>query len=110
MNRFNVADIDQTILYVKNIFGAFIIAALERYGFSEPGKKESNFIETMHTDSFKELEITPGPYNATEANYIQDKMVFKYRDIIGEIVFACVAVRPNISFVVEELSKFAYNS
>ena len=75
LKRFNVADIYQTILYVKNNCWAFIIVLRERHLYSEPGNKEANLIEPIHYESVKELEITPGPSNETEANYIQDKVV-----------------------------------
>ena len=55
------------------------------------------------------MEIKPGPYNETKAKDIQDKMGFKYIDILDEIIFAYVAGRPYISYVVAELSKFADN-
>ena len=36
-------------------------------------------------------------------------MGFKYREILSEIIFAYVAGKPDISYAVEELSKFADN-
>ena len=37
-------------------------------------------------------------------------MGFKYRDILGEIIFSYVSGRPDISYVVVELYKFAENT
>ena len=36
-------------------------------------------------------------------------MVFKYIEILGEIIFTYVAERPNISHVVAEISNFVVN-
>ena len=63
MKSFNGTDIDQTILYVKNNCGKFIIAILERNGWSYTVKKESKLIEPIHPESAKELIITPGTSN-----------------------------------------------
>ena len=79
MKRFNGADIDQTILFVKHHCGTFVRALLERHIWSYPGKKEAKFVETIHYELVKELETTPGPSNEAGANDIKDKMVFKYR-------------------------------
>ena len=37
-------------------------------------------------------------------------MGFKYRDIFGEVIFAYVTGRPDISYAVSELYKFAKNT
>ena len=76
---FNGADTDHTRLHTKNNCGTFIRPVLERNGWSDPGKKEEKFIETIHPDSVNELEIIPGPSNETDTKDIQDKMGFKYR-------------------------------
>ena len=75
---FNGADFDRTRLYVQKYCGTFIIAVLEGHGLSETWDKDENMIGIIHTDSVKELEITPGPSNETEAKDIQDKTGFKY--------------------------------
>ena len=66
-----------------------------------------NFVEPIHTDSVKELEIKPGPSIEAEAKDIQDKMGFRYRDILGGIIFDYVVVRLYISYAVAELSRFS---
>ena len=88
MKRFNGTDIDQTILYVKHHCGKFVRAVLERHIWSYPGKKEAEFVESIHHDSAKELKTTLVPSNDSEAYYTQDKTGFKYRYILGEIIFA----------------------
>ena len=55
------------------------------------GKYGGKSIEHIHPDEVKELEITSGPYNKTEAKDIQDTLVFKYRAILGEIIFECMS-------------------
>ena len=83
---------------VKNHRETFIRGVLHRHGYSDPGKKKGNFIKPFHTDCVKELEITSGPSNETDAKDILDKMKFKYRYILGEIIFPCVAIIPYISY------------
>ena len=56
--RFNGADIDHTRLYVKKNCGGFIRSVLDSHEFSDTGNKEEKFIESVHPDSVKELEIT----------------------------------------------------
>ena len=88
MKRFKFSGINQKILYVKNHRGVFIIAVIYINGWSYPGKKEAEFVESIHHDSAKELKTTLVPSNDSEAYYTQDKTGFKYRYILGEIIFA----------------------
>ena len=106
MEFFNSADIYHTRLNIKNHCGLFIIAVIYSRGWSYTVNNEAKFFESIHTGSVKEFKITPGPSNKTEAKCVQDKIVFKYRNILGEIIFACVPVRTYISYAVVELSNF----
>ena len=44
-----------------------------------------------------------------EVKCIKDKIVFKYREILGEIIFVYVVGGPNISYTMAELSTFSDN-
>ena len=70
------------------------------YGQLDPVKKQEMFIEPINNDSFKELEITPGLSNEIQANNTHDRIGFKYKDIIGEIIFEYVSGRTDISYSV----------
>ena len=92
----------------KSLWG-IIREVIYRHGWSEPGKRESKLIETIHPDSFKELEIIPGPSHEEEAKYIRDKIGFKYREIRGKIIFLYVFRITDILYMVAELYKLSDN-
>lgn len=55
------------------------------------------------------LDNLQGPQAEKEKEMLEDEMGFSYREALGEILFAMVTTRPDISFPVIKLSKFANN-
>ena len=53
MEMFNGMGIDPNVLYSKNFFVTYIKAFIERYGWSDPGKKEANIIRLLHLNNIK---------------------------------------------------------
>ena len=55
------------------------------------------------------LETTIGPTDPTLKQELEDKMKFSYRQALGEILFAMITCRPDISFATIKLSQYANN-
>ena len=73
-------------------------------------RKEGGKVHLTHIYWISQgLKITPGPSNDTEATDIQDKMGLKCRYILGEIIFAYMTGRTDISYAVAELLKLSGN-
>ena len=55
------------------------------------------------------LELATGPTTSQEQEHIQKQAGFSYRAAIGELIYAMVVARPDISFAITKLSQYAAN-
>ena len=62
----------------------------------------------MKTDNayIHKLDISTGPETSAEAQILEQKMGFKYRAATGELIFAMITCRPDISNAVLKLTQF----
>ena len=112
INRFNGVDISQTQEFIKVSNETYIAKLLENYEWSEKEKKNSNTPTPMKDDSayLNRIDTEVGPNPQThKKEYIQleNKMGFKYRKLLGELLFCMVTCRPDISFPIIKLAKFS---
>ena len=65
----------------------------------------------MHNDTkyIAELETTKGPDNPIQQKQLEDEMGFHYRSATGELIFAMVTCRVDISFPIIKLTQFNNN-
>jgi hypothetical protein len=56
-----------------------------------------------------ELETTEGPEDPAEQQRLRDEMGFNYRQVIGEIIFAMITCRPDISPAIIKLAQYSNN-
>ena len=54
----------------------------------------------------KEIDTTTGPTDPEEHKKLEKEMGFKYRACTGELIFAMVTCRPDISFAVLKLTQY----
>ena len=112
ISRFNGVDISQTQEYVKISNETYISKVLENYNWTEkenkistnplPLKDDSAFLARLDND------VGPDPStNKPEYISLEERMGFKYRKLLGELLFCMVTCRPDISFPVIKLAKFA---
>ena len=64
--------------------------------------REDNAYQTM-------LDTSVGPTDTIEKQNLEDEMNSSYRRALGELLFAMVTYRPDISFLIIKLSTFANN-
>ena len=114
LKRFNGVDIDQTTDYIKISSSTYLNKILQDYTWTTeekqchthpvPMRDDSTYLRQLDTDLGPNITTNPKEYHALEK-----EMKFKYRKAIGELLFAMVTTRPDISFPVIKLSKFSNN-
>ena len=62
---------------------------------------------TTNRDDIRALETTIGPTDTKEVADLEKDMGFSYRAAIGELIFAMVTCRPDITFPVVKLSQYS---
>ena len=111
ITRFNELDVNQTKTFTKISNATYIQKTINEHPtmFNDyqpsnhplPANDNKAFIRTMET-------ATP-PTSPDEQLKLQVSMQFNYRQAIGELIFAMVTCRPDISFPLIKLSQYAQN-
>ena len=112
IDRYNGVQVDQTTDYIKIHNTEYISKILQRHNWLQDKDRETPNITTpMRSDSkyITQLETSSGPDTQDEKDALQQSMNFSYRQALGEILYAMVTCRPDISFSVIKLSQYANN-
>jgi Reverse transcriptase (RNA-dependent DNA polymerase) len=107
IKRFNGMDIHQTRHYIKLSCEKYIDRIIEHHGWQNekhankpiPMRNESTFLAT--------LELTDGPSELKEQQALEKQMGFKYRQVIGEAIFAMTVCRIDIAPAIIKLSQYS---
>ena len=107
IDRFNGMDVSQTKWYVKLHNKTYIRKILENKQHLLEGKVHT-FPIPMHSDSeyAKQLE-TAESLSEEELKNVEKEFKFSYRQAIGEILYALVTCRMDISFALTKLSQYS---
>ena len=109
INYYNGVDIDQTQDYIKISVESYLKRVFERHGWTEASHKPSttkNIPLSSDSKIIEELEQTKGPETDGEKKKLELDMGFSYRAAIGELIYAMVTCRPDISFATTKLSQY----
>ena len=111
VTRFNGVQIDQTEHYIKLHNTEYISKILTRHGWLNDVYRTTKLPVPMRSDSkyLGELENSVGPESDKERMELEIKMKFNYRQALGEILYAMVTCRPDISISVTKLSQYSQN-
>ena len=113
VDRYNGLDIEQTKHFIKIKCTTYIEKILNGNSswldmldphsspFPIPMRNESKFQET--------LENAQTPQTEKDGKILEQEMGFSYRRAIGELIYAMVSCRPDISFPVIKLSQYSAN-
>ena len=109
INRFNGVDVLQSRHYIKLYNTTYIEKMLERHHWL----KEDNYhmpthpTKMYHDNSYlRSLETTTIPTDK-EIKSLEREMGFGYRQAIGELIYALVTCRPDISIAVMKLAQYS---
>jgi len=109
IDRFNGVDVLQTKHYIKLFNATYIDKILANHewinnddhdgaAYSVPMKADSPFQRRLETDA---------PLSDDARRKLEQELGFTYRQGIGEIIYAMVTCRPDISFSVLKLSQYS---
>lgn len=109
LERFNGVDILQTDTFLKISSQKYIEKIKTGHGWTDKDLITSNRPIPMHNDTkyLAEIENSTGPTDNKEKDKLEKEMGFSYRRGIGELIYAMVTTRPDISFAVIKLSQYA---
>jgi hypothetical protein len=109
VKRFNGMDVIQTKHYVKISCERYITKVIEHHGWTK--EKFANIPIPMRSDSkhMAELELTHGPTDLRTQKALEREMGFKYRQVIGEAIFAMTLCRIDITNAIIKLSQYNEN-
>jgi dUTP pyrophosphatase len=112
LTRYNGVDITQSADYIKIHNETYINKIIEGHAWM---KTEEHYTANkpipMHSDNkyIHSLEEAIPPQTEEEKTRIQHKMGFNYRQAIGELIYAMVTCRPDISYPLIKLSQYSAN-
>ena len=108
ISRFNGMDIEQTRHYIKLSNALYINKILKNHQWINDEKPSAMFPIPMKSDSAYLHSIeTAEPFRPDERIKYESEMGFSYRQAIGEIIYALVTCRPDISFSAIKLSQYS---
>ena len=112
LRRFNGVDVQQTQDFIKIYNETFVRKILENYTWETSEDKSPKYPTPMRDDAayMKQMDTDIGPDSKLDKNghsLLEKECGFKYRKALGELLFCMVTCRPDISFPVIKLAKYA---
>ena len=107
LQRHNGIDIDQTASHIKIHCNTYISKITSGKPAIDARIPSSNKPIPMKTDTAftKEFDNTIGPTEPKEKEELEKEMGIRYRQATGELLFAMVTCRPDISYAVLKLTQ-----
>lgn len=109
IRKFNGVNVLQTRWYIKISCQDYLLKILDNHGWLN--LKASHQPTPMRHDPayHRQLELTERPASAQEQQQLQQHMGFSYRTAVGELIYALVIARPEISLSTTKLSQYGAN-
>ena len=107
---FDGADVLQARDYVEVSCESYLNRLLKAHGWETPGPKETDRhdIVPVRPDSVDSIQRIEGPLVGTpEHADLEKRMGFKYRQVLGEVIYAYTVCWLDIGYAVTLLSKYA---
>ena len=108
IERFNGMDIMQTKHYTKLHTSTYLRKILEQHGWMKPTKRSIQPVPMNYEATYqRNIELAKAPPLAEDKVKLQIKMGFNYRQAIGELLYAMVTCRPDISYACIKMSQYS---
>ena len=111
IDRFNGVDVQQTKHYVKIYNKTYINKMLQKHIWIHTENRDTTpptFPIPMHPDTNHQRALESAtPSTPEEQKKLEKEMGFGYRQAIGELIYAMVTCRPDISYAVIKLSQYS---
>ncbi|GFH45233.1 hypothetical protein CTEN210_01707 [Chaetoceros tenuissimus] len=110
LTRFNGVDVDQTKEYIKIHNKTYIQKILRGHAWLEPQYKQQKPTPMKADNAYiTSLETAVPPATKEDQIKLQHEMQMNYRQGIGELLYAMITCRPDISYPVIKLSQYSNN-
>ena len=109
LDRYNGVDIKQTAHYIKLSCEVYIDKVIKGHEWITEDMHTSRFPLPMDAESkfSRQMEEAKAPEDYKEQIKLQVEMGIHYRQVIGELLYAMVTCRPDISYPVVKLSQYS---
>ena len=110
ISRFNGVDVEQSRYYIKLSNAVYIRKILKNHPWINTEPPAGSFPLPMKSDNdyIRQLE-TAEPLSEKDRIDLETELGFSYRQAIGEIIYALVTCRPDISYAAIKLSQYSAN-
>ena len=109
LHRFNGIDIEQSRNFIRVHCPTYLNKILKNKPFDLNITKNKPTPMTSDNELIKKLDTSTGPSNDADKLALEKEMGFKYRTATGELLFAMVTCRPDISNAIIKLTQFNVN-
>ena len=111
LTRYNGVDIVQTRNYIKLNNPTYLKKIIQehRWMIEDVNMPTFPLPMTEEKEYLRQLETADAPTSEEDKTSLQMEMKFNYRQAIGELIFAMVTCRPDISFPLIKLSQYSAN-
>ena len=109
IKKFNGVDILQTRDYVKVSCESYINKIIEHHGWNDLPAANKPIPMRSDPKYVAMLETADTPTTDKERKDLEKQMGFSYRSIVGELVFAMVIARADLSYCITKLSQWNKN-
>ena len=108
---FNGVDVEQGSTCVRISSKTYLKKIISNQKWLDKNDRISNLPLPSSGDTkyVKTLEEAIPPNNDLEREELQREMGFKYRQAVGELIYAMITTRPDISFPLVKLSQYSCN-
>jgi len=109
LTSFNGLDVTQTSLYTKISCNTYLRKILNSHQWLTPNASRIKTPMSTDNKTLHLLHTSKGPEDPLSITKLQLHMGFRYRQAIGELMFAAVTCRPDILFSTIFLSQYSSN-
>ena len=109
IQRYNGSDVIQTREYIKIHSETYIEKICKGHGWDLLDKKMHAFPLPMNPDRTYLARLDESVKLDEDPKNVEKRKGFSYRQAIGELIYAMVTTRPDISFPVIKLAQFSIN-
>ena len=109
LDRYNGVDIKQTAHYIRLSCEVYIDKIIKGHNWITDDMHSSRFPLPMDAESkfSRQMEEAVAPADHKAQIKLQHEMGIHYRQVIGELLYAMVTCRPDISYPVVKLSQYS---
>lgn len=112
LSRYNGVDITQSSHFIKLSNETYLdkVFAGHSWMITEDTKTAAQPIPMYYDNKYiQQLEQAVRPESDADRRILQNRMGFNYRQAVGELIYAMVTCRPDISFALIKLSQYSNN-